>query len=160
MKKLNIESKKLNGYISKYLAKLESSRNNIEEYYLKKLTGISLGTQLNHLMSICKLFENNDQRNMSGIYFRELTSEDISAIKDISKDIWDGEDYVPHVIQEWFQEKNCMNYGTFKDENKTELIGFGRVKIYNKDIAWLEGGRIKVSYQGQGIGIDSTRLCH
>lgn len=86
------------------------------------------------------------------VYFRELTIEDIPAIKDISKDIWDGDDYIPYVIQEWLQDKNCMNYGTFKDENKTELIGFGRVKLYNKDIAWLEGGRIKVSYQGQGIG--------
>ena len=86
------------------------------------------------------------------VYFRELTDEDIPAIKDISKDIWDGEDYIPHVIDEWLHDENCMNYGTFRDKNKTELIGFGRVKLYNKDIAWLEGGRIKVSYQGQGIG--------
>ncbi len=86
------------------------------------------------------------------VYFRELSYEDIPAIKDISKDIWEGDDYVPYVIHEWLQEKDCMNYGTFKDENKTDLIGFGRVKLYDKDIAWLEGGRIKVSYQGQGIG--------
>lgn len=78
--------------------------------------------------------------------------EDIPAIKDISKDIWEGDDYIPFVIEQWLQEKDCMNYGTFKDENKTELIGFGRVKLYNKEIAWLEGGRIKISYQGQGIG--------
>ncbi len=86
------------------------------------------------------------------VYFRELTVEDIPAIKDISKDIWDGDDYIPYVIDEWLQDKKSMNYGTFKDENKTELIGFGRVKLYNNDVAWLEGGRIKVSYQGQGIG--------
>ncbi|MFX1420026.1 MAG: GNAT family N-acetyltransferase [Promethearchaeota archaeon] len=86
------------------------------------------------------------------VYFRELTTEDIPAIKDISKDIWEGDDYIPYVIHEWLQEKNCMNYGTFIDENKTELIGFGRVKLYNNEIAWLEGGRIKVTYQGQGIG--------
>ncbi len=86
------------------------------------------------------------------VYFRELMREDIPAIKDISKDIWEGDDYIPYVIEEWLQEKNCMNYGTFLDENKTELIGFGRVKLYSNDIAWLEGGRIKVSYQGQGIG--------
>ncbi len=86
------------------------------------------------------------------VYFRELTYEDIPAIKEISKDIWEGDDYVPYVIQEWLQEKDCMNYGTFKDQNKTELIGFGRVKLYDKNIAWLEGGRIKVSYQSQGIG--------
>jgi RimJ/RimL family protein N-acetyltransferase len=86
------------------------------------------------------------------VYFRELTTADIPAIKDISKDIWEGDDYVPHVIDEWLHDKNSMNYGTFKDENTTELIGFGRVKLYNNEIAWLEGGRIKVSYQGQGIG--------
>ncbi|MFX0077100.1 MAG: GNAT family N-acetyltransferase [Candidatus Hermodarchaeota archaeon] len=86
------------------------------------------------------------------VYFRELTSEDIPAIKDISKDIWEGEDYIPYVIDKWLQDENCMNYGTFIDKQKTDLIGFGRVKLYNKDIAWLEGGRIKVSYQGQGIG--------
>ena len=45
------------------------------------------------------------------VYFRELTPEDIPAIKDISKDIWEGDDYIPYVIQEWLQEKNCMNYG-------------------------------------------------
>jgi len=86
------------------------------------------------------------------VYFRELTVEDIPAIKDISKDIWDGDDYIPYVIDEWLQDKNSMNYGTFKDENKTKLIGFGRVKIFNNDLAWLEGGRIKASYQGKGIG--------
>ena len=57
------------------------------------------------------------------VYFRELTIADIPAIKDISKDIWEGDDYIPYVIDEWLQDKNCMNYGTFKDENKTELIG-------------------------------------
>ncbi|MFX0035093.1 MAG: GNAT family N-acetyltransferase [Candidatus Hermodarchaeota archaeon] len=86
------------------------------------------------------------------VFFRELTLEDIPAIKDISKDIWEGDDYIPYIIQEWLQEKNCMNYGTFKDKAKTELIGFGRVKFYDKEIAWLEGGRIKVTFQGQGIG--------
>ena len=78
------------------------------------------------------------------VYFRELRHEDIPAIKEISKDIWEGDDYIPYVIKEWLQEKDCLNYGTFIDENKKELIGFGRVKLYNKDVAWLEGGRIKL----------------
>ncbi len=86
------------------------------------------------------------------VYFRELNSDDIPAVKDISKDIWDGEDYVPDIIEEWLQEKNCTNYGTFKDEEKTEMVGFGRVKLFSKGLAWLEGGRIRVSYQRQGIG--------
>lgn len=86
------------------------------------------------------------------VYFRELTIEDIPAIKEISKDIWEGDDYIPYVIDEWLKDQKSMNYGTFKDAYKTKLIGFGRVKLYDNELAWLEGGRISVSYQGQGIG--------
>jgi len=86
------------------------------------------------------------------IYFRELKIEDIPAIKDISKDIWEGDDYIPNVIEEWLQQKECINYGAFKDEEKKILIGFGRIKIMSKDLVWLEGGRVKFSLQHQGIG--------
>ena len=86
------------------------------------------------------------------IYFRELKIEDIPAINDISKGIWEGDDYIPEVIEEWLQQKECMNYGAFKDKEKKILIGFGRVKIISKELAWLEGGRVKSSLQHHGIG--------
>jgi len=86
------------------------------------------------------------------IYFRELKIEDIPAINYISNNIWEGDDYIPEVIEEWLQQKECMNYGAFKDKEKKILIGFGRVKIISKELAWLEGGRVKSSLQHQGIG--------
>ncbi|MFX1314470.1 MAG: GNAT family N-acetyltransferase [Promethearchaeota archaeon] len=86
------------------------------------------------------------------IYFRELVYDDIPAINDISKDIWEGRDYIPHVIEQWLKDENSMNYGAFKDENYTEMVAFSRVKLYDNDLAWLEGGRVKISYQRQGIG--------
>jgi len=86
------------------------------------------------------------------LFFRKLTTDDIPAIEDISKDIWEGEDYIPQVIENWLQDKNCMNYGTFLDEKREEMVGFGRVKLFAKEIAWLEGGRVKTEYQKQGIG--------
>ena len=79
------------------------------------------------------------------LFFRELTIEDIPKVLGISKDIWEGDDYVPLVIERWLQEKDCMNYGTFLDGEKNELIGFGRVKTYPNGVAWLEGGRVKVA---------------
>ena len=45
-----------------------------------------------------------------------------------------------------------MNYGAFRDERRKEMVGFGRVKLYKRDIAWLEGGRVKNDYQNKGIG--------
>ncbi|MFX1325240.1 MAG: GNAT family N-acetyltransferase [Promethearchaeota archaeon] len=91
------------------------------------------------------------------IFFRELTLDDIPAIKEISKDIWEGEDYVPQVIENWLKDERCMNYGSFTDEEKREMIGFGRVKLFDKDIAWLEGGRVKVDYQKMGVGREMIR---
>ena len=88
------------------------------------------------------------------LYFRELTHEDLLAILNISKNIWEGEDYVPNVIDNWLQEESSMAYGAFLDESKKELIGFGRVKIFPNGVAWLEGGRVKVSHQKKGIGRD------
>jgi len=88
------------------------------------------------------------------LYFRDLTKEDIPAILDISKDIWEGEDYIPYVIERWLNEKDNLAYGAFLDESMNELIGFGRVKIYPNGLAWLEGGRVKASHQKKGIGRD------
>ncbi|MHA2048350.1 MAG: GNAT family N-acetyltransferase [Promethearchaeota archaeon] len=86
------------------------------------------------------------------VYFRELTTDDIPAIKEISKDIWEGEDYIPHVIENWLEDKNCMNYGSFLDKDRKKMVGFGRVKLFSKEIAWLEGGRVKAGNQKTGIG--------
>jgi len=88
------------------------------------------------------------------LFFRDLTEKDIPAILYISKDIWEGDDYIPYVIERWLNEKNNLAYGAFLDEAKKELIGFGRVKIYPNGIAWLEGGRVKASHQKKGIGRD------
>ncbi len=59
---LIMEAKIRKGLISKYLTYLESNKNNIKGYYLMKLNHLSMGIQLNHLMSISKLFESNNQR--------------------------------------------------------------------------------------------------
>ncbi len=86
------------------------------------------------------------------LYFRDLTNRDIPAILDISKDIWEGDDYIPDVIERWLNEKDNLTYGTFLEEEMKELIGFGRVKMFSNGIAWLEGGRVKASHQKKGIG--------
>lgn len=91
------------------------------------------------------------------LHFRELVKEDIPAILDISRDIWEGDDYIPKVIERWLKEGNSMNYGTFIDKEKKELIGFGRIKFFPNGVAWLEGGRVKSTYQKKGVGREQLR---
>jgi len=50
-----------------------------------------------------------------------------------------------------------MAYGTFLDEEMKELVGFGRVKLFSNGVAWLEGGRVKVSHQKKGIGREQLK---
>jgi len=45
-------------------------------------------------------------------------------------------------------------YGAFLEEEMKELIGLGRVKMFPNGVAWLEGGRVKITHQKQGIGRD------
>ncbi len=88
------------------------------------------------------------------LYFRDLTKNDIPAILDISKDIWEGDDYIPDVIERWLNDKDNLAYGVFLEEEMKELIGLGRVKMFPNGVAWLEGGRVKITHQKQGIGRD------
>ncbi|NVM17424.1 MAG: GNAT family N-acetyltransferase [Candidatus Lokiarchaeota archaeon] len=91
------------------------------------------------------------------LYFRALTKEDIPAILDISKDIWEGDDYIPDVIERWLNDRSNLAYGTFLDKEMKELIGFGRVKMFSNGVAWLQGGRVKVSHQKKGIGREQLK---
>jgi GNAT superfamily N-acetyltransferase len=91
------------------------------------------------------------------LYFRTLTKKDIPAILEISKDIWEGDDYIPEVIERWLNEKDHLAYGTFLEEEMKELVGFGRVKMFSNGVAWLEGGRVKVSHQKKGIGREQLK---
>lgn len=51
--------------IERYLNKLRSKENNINQYYAKELRDMSDRSKIMYLTSICKLFENNEQRNRS-----------------------------------------------------------------------------------------------
>ena len=88
------------------------------------------------------------------LFFRDLTEKDIPAILDISKDIWEGDDYIPDVIKRWLNEDDKLVYGAYLEKEMKELIGFGRVKMFSNGVAWLEGGRVKITHQKQGIGRD------
>ncbi|MHA1776283.1 MAG: GNAT family N-acetyltransferase [Promethearchaeota archaeon] len=95
------------------------------------------------------------------IVFRTLQRTDFAQVREISKDIWEGDDYVPHVFQKWIKDTDAANFGIFlpkksDSEEEPELIAFGRVKFYSDTIAWMEGGRVKSAYQKKGVGIILT----
>ncbi len=90
-------------------------------------------------------------------YFRELKSTDLPQIREISKDIWEGHDYIPKIAQKWFDNPHGYFYGLFTASPNEDLIAFGRLGFRDATFAWMEGGRVKAVYQKQGFGIDITQ---
>jgi RimJ/RimL family protein N-acetyltransferase len=88
----------------------------------------------------------------SRLIFRPLNPSDISAILEISKDIWEGEDYIPNVIHDWINAPNSQLYGFFLPPTQSQLLGFLRLNWLDKDLLWLEAGRVNSRYQKNGIG--------
>ncbi len=86
------------------------------------------------------------------LYFRELNTGDIPRIKEMCRNIWDGDDYLPQVIEQWLVDDESHNYGAFLDSQTNKLIGSGRIKWLSNILGWIEGGRVAQPYQNQGLG--------
>lgn len=83
------------------------------------------------------------------IEFRRLTHEDYKDIIDISKDIWDGYDYLPGVFHKWV-DGNGFFLGAV-DTDKNKVVGVGKYTILSDGTGWFEGLRVHKGYRGMKI---------
>lgn len=84
------------------------------------------------------------------IVFRKLTHEDYEDIVDISKDIWEGGDYLPGVFHRWVEDKGIFLGGVDMESNK--VVAVAKLSILYDGSGWLEGLRVHTSYRGQKLG--------
>lgn len=92
------------------------------------------------------------------ISYRKITIDDYKDVCDISKDIWDGTDYIPYVFEKWVKDKGYFLGAIDSDNNK--IIGIGKYSILHDKSGWLEGLRVHKNYRGLKIarGISETLL--
>ncbi len=83
------------------------------------------------------------------IGLRPVTPEDRPRIVEISSQIWDGHDYVPELLDEWFADADGEVVGA---ETGGELVGFARRTWLAPRLAWFEGIRTDPAYRGRGVG--------
>ncbi len=69
---------------------------------------------------------------------RKIKPEDKQRVLQIASKIWEGDDYLPQVFDEWVQDPNDIFAGLW--ENGI-LIGFGHLKYLTPTDIWLEGLR-------------------
>ena len=87
------------------------------------------------------------------VQLRLVTEADRSRIVEISSQIWDGHDYVPELLDEWFADPKGEVIGAILGD---ELVAFARRTWLAPGLAWFEGIRTDPAYRGRGIGREIT----
>jgi GNAT superfamily N-acetyltransferase len=84
-----------------------------------------------------------------GVTIRTARLADRERIVAISSQIWEGDDYVPQVIDEWLRMRDSEV--AVADLNGS-VIAFGRTVNLTPGYVWLEGIRTDTAAQGHGAG--------
>jgi GNAT superfamily N-acetyltransferase len=79
--------------------------------------------------------------------FRPAEPEDAACIRELSRDIWGGRDYLARTIDRWI-----ASGGVYVGVVDGEIIGLSRIKRLADDEWWLEGLRVAGRHQGKGYG--------
>ncbi len=82
------------------------------------------------------------------INIRFARKEDKEAILNICSQIWEGDDYIPNVIDEWLKNENSK---FFILEYNGVITHFERLRIQSQTDGWAEGLRADPQYSGKGL---------
>jgi N-acetylglutamate synthase-like GNAT family acetyltransferase len=87
--------------------------------------------------------------------FRNLRLSDGILVRELCKDIWEGNDYVPDRFSSWIKEENSNPIGLFVDG---ELVGLGNFEAaHDSPVAWIKGLRVRMSRQHKGHGTELVK---
>jgi GNAT superfamily N-acetyltransferase len=82
------------------------------------------------------------------VLIRPVRREDTPDALEITRHIWDGDDYVPQVWQEWLQDpRGCLLVA----EIQGRVVGFVKLSESTPEDWWLQGLRVHPDFEGQGI---------
>ena len=81
------------------------------------------------------------------IALRKAVATDKERIADISSQIWEGDDYVASVFDDWLADKSGEVIVVLLDG---KLIGFARRTYLLPGYAWFEGIRTDPAYHNTG----------
>jgi GNAT superfamily N-acetyltransferase len=80
--------------------------------------------------------------------FRRATLADRPAMLEICAGVWEGEDYLPDVFDEWVAEPGGQFTAAEIDE---KVVALARLAKLAPGEYWLEGIRVHADYRGQGL---------
>jgi len=85
------------------------------------------------------------------IRLAEIT--DLPQIRELSSMIWDGDDYLGDIAEEWIAEG-----GLYVGIIENQLVAVAKQTIFPEKVLWLEGLRVHPDWQGKGLGKEIARI--
>jgi RimJ/RimL family protein N-acetyltransferase len=84
-----------------------------------------------------------------GIRVRRAVPDDTPAMLSITRNVWEGNDYVPYAWKRWLHQTDG---GLFVAELDGRVVGLQNIAIQPDGSAWLEGIRVDERIRSQGVG--------
>jgi GNAT superfamily N-acetyltransferase len=69
-------------------------------------------------------------------------------VVELTRDVWDGHDYVPRVFDEWVSDAGAAFQAIEKDG---VVVGLQRMRPYASGLIWYEGLRVASTHRRQGL---------
>ncbi len=87
-------------------------------------------------------------QHLYALVCRPALPKDTAQALELTRQIWEGQDYVPQVWETWLRDPNGLlavaEYGG-------HIVGLGKLTRLAADEWWLEGLRVHPQYEGRGI---------
>jgi GNAT superfamily N-acetyltransferase len=82
------------------------------------------------------------------LLIRPVRPADRERVMEITRDIWDGRDYVPRVFDRWVADAGASFEAAEVDG---ELVAVQRLRPYAPGLVWYEGLRVASTHRRQGV---------
>jgi GNAT superfamily N-acetyltransferase len=79
---------------------------------------------------------------------RPMRAADRERVMEISRDIWEGHDYIPRVFDDWLADAGASFQAAELDG---VVVGMHRLRPYASGLVWYEGLLVASSHQRQGL---------
>jgi GNAT superfamily N-acetyltransferase len=84
----------------------------------------------------------------SELTLRPMRAADRERVVEISRDIWDGHDYLPRVFDEWLADAGAAFQAA---ELEGVVVGVQRLRPIAPNVVWYEGLRVASTHRRQGL---------
>ena len=84
----------------------------------------------------------------SELTLRPMRAADRERVVEISRDIWDGHDYLPRVFDEWLADAGAAFQAA---ELEGVVVGVQRMRPIAPNMVWYEGLRVASTHRRQGL---------